>query len=323
MTQAGAIDRAPRAYETLTVPSGDVSLAVYASGPPDAPCIVLVHGYPDSARVWDAVRARLDSRFRVIAYDVRGAGASSAPAVLAGYRLEHLAYDLAAVADATCGARPFHLVGHDWGSVQSWESVTSPAFDGRIASFTSISGPSLDYAGVLLREGNRWQSARALFASMRQMLQSTYIYFFLLPRLPEFAWRRLWAPTWTLWLRATEGLKTTADPALVRNAINGLELYRANFVERLRKPRARAAHTPVQFIVPMRDRYVSPSLSTGLDRWLGPHRRIELDATHWVLLSHADAVARTVIEFIDEIPPRDAPLTRPISSVAPPGFSTN
>ncbi|WP_116138570.1 alpha/beta fold hydrolase [Trinickia diaoshuihuensis] len=292
---------APRVTERSTVRSGDVTLAVYASGPPDAPCVVLVHGYPDSARVWDAVRARLDARFRVIAYDVRGAGASSAPRTVAGYRLEQLAGDLAAVTKATCGTRPFHLVGHDWGSVQSWEAVTSPAFEGRIVSFTSISGPSLDYAGVLLREGDRWKSARALLQSMRQMLQSSYIYFFLLPRLPELAWRALWAPTWPAWLRATEGLKTTPDPDLLRNAIDGLGLYRANFVQRIRKPRARAAHAPVQFIVPMRDRYVGPSLSIGLDRWLGPHRRIELDAAHWVLLSHADIVAQSITEFANDL----------------------
>jgi len=301
MIEENRIDGPSSVTETLRVQSGDVSLAVYASGPPAAPLIVLVHGYPDSARVWDGVRARLDTRFRVIAYDVRGAGASSAPASVAGYRLERLADDLAAVADATFGNRPFHLVGHDWGSVQSWEAVTSPAFKGRIASFTSISGPSLDYAAAQLREGSRWKSARALLQSVRQMFQSSYIYFFLLPRLPEFAWRRLWAPSWTLWLRATERIETTPDPALLRNAIHGLGLYRANFVERLRRPNARAAHAPVQFIVPLRDRYVGPALSTGLDRWLGPHRRVELDATHWVLLSRADAVAQTVIGFVDDI----------------------
>ena len=301
MIEAIRNEAAPRVTERATVRSGDVTLAVYASGPPDAPCIVLVHGYPDSARVWDAVRSRLDTRFRVIAYDVRGAGASSAPPTVAGYRLERLAGDLAAVTDATCGTRPFHLVGHDWGSVQSWEAVTSSAFEGRIASFTSISGPSLDYAGVLLREGDRWKSARVLLSSMRQMLQSSYIYFFLLPRLPELAWRALWAPAWPAWLRATEGLKTTPDPALLRNAIDGLGLYRANFVERMRKPRPRAAHAPVQCIGPMRDRYVGPSLSTGLDRWLGPHRRIEVDAAHWVLLSHADIVAQSITEFVNDL----------------------
>ncbi len=139
--------------DTLSVEAGDVRLAVYVSGPHDAPPVVLVHGYPDSAAVWEPVRAQLDARYRVISYDVRGAGASDAPASRAAYRLERLAADLAAVADAPGGARPFHLVGHDWGSIQSWEAVTDPAFRGRIASYTSISGPCLDHASFGLRGG--------------------------------------------------------------------------------------------------------------------------------------------------------------------------
>ena len=48
-----------------------------------------------------------------------------------------------------------HLVGHDWGSVQLWDAVaaesTDPRLRGRIASFTSVSGPSLDHAARLVR----------------------------------------------------------------------------------------------------------------------------------------------------------------------------
>ncbi|WP_217694539.1 alpha/beta fold hydrolase [Serratia marcescens] len=68
-----------RAHEMLTVQSGDVKLAVYVSGSRRAPPLILVHGYPDSAAVWAPIRARLAKRYRVIAYDVRGAGASDAP----------------------------------------------------------------------------------------------------------------------------------------------------------------------------------------------------------------------------------------------------
>ena len=78
-------------------------------------------------------------RYRVIAYDVRGAGASDAPRRRADYTLERLAADLKAVADATCGGRPFISRRPRLGSIQCWEAVTDPAFGGRIASYTSIS----------------------------------------------------------------------------------------------------------------------------------------------------------------------------------------
>ena len=289
--------------DTLSIEAGDVRLAVYVSGPRDAPAIVLVHGYPDSAAVWEPVRAQLDARFRVISYDVRGAGASGAPATRSAYRLERLAADLAAVADATCGARPFHLVGHDWGSIQSWEAVTDPAFEGRIASYTSISGPCLDHASLGLRSGDsahpaHWTVKRPFGSGLRQTLKSWYIFFFHLPWLPELVWRAGGARLWPLWLRVTERVRPARDPAQMRNAINGLNLYRANFIDKLRRPRSRHAHAPVQFIVPLRDRYVGPALSLGLEGWLGPYERIEIDAGHWVVIREPERIAAGIERFV-------------------------
>jgi len=275
-----------------------VRLAVYVSGPRDAPPVVFVHGYPDSAAVWEPIRALLDARYRVIAYDVRGAGASDAPRSRAAYRLEHLAADLAAVADVTCGARPFHLVGHDWGSIQGWEAVTDDALRGRIASFTSISGPCLDHASLGLRGDAAQKAARPSGAGARQMLKSWYIGFFHLPLVPELVWRLGGAAGWRLWLRVTERVRARRDPAQLRNALNGLALYRANFIERLLRPRARHAHAPVHFIVPLRDRYVGPALSLGLDAWVGPHSRDEIDAGHWVVLRDPARVARSIEGFV-------------------------
>ncbi|ASW00694.1 alpha/beta fold hydrolase [Paraburkholderia aromaticivorans] len=290
--------------DTLSVEAGGVRLAVYVSGPRDAPPIVLVHGYPDSAAVWEPVRAQLDARYRVIAYDVRGAGASEAPATRSAYRLERLAADLAAVADATCGTRPFHLVGHDWGSIQSWEAVTDPSFKGRIASYTSISGPCLDHASFDLRGGGdaqtTHQTAKRPFGSgVRQALKSWYIFFFHLPWLPEWIWRAGGARWWPLWLRVTERVRPAPDPAQMRNAINGLNLYRANFIDRLLHPRARHAHAPVQFLVPLHDRYVGPALSLGLEGWLGAHERVEMDAGHWVVLREPERVAAAIASFVE------------------------
>jgi len=285
-------------HDMQAVNADGVQLAAYISGPRDAPPVVFVHGYPDSAAVWEPVRALLESRYRVIAYDVRGAGASDAPRERAAYRLERLAADLRAVADATCGARAFHLVGHDWGSIQCWEAVTDEAFSGRIASFTSISGPCLDHASLGLRGDHAQRVARPFGAGVRQMLKSWYIFFFHLPVLPELVWRLGGAFGWPLWLRMTERVRAPHDPAQLRNALNGLKLYRANFVDRLMHPRARRAHAPVHFIVLLRDRYVGPALSLGLESWIGPHSRDEIDAGHWVVLRDPASVAASIDAFI-------------------------
>jgi len=161
----------PPAPTHFAVQSGPVRLAATAWGDPAQPVVVLVHGYPDNSHVWHGVAQALAGRFRVVAYDVRGAGASDVPADMVDYRLERLADDFIAVVDAVSPDRPVHLVGHDWGSIQGWEFVTDPRLYGRIASFTSCSGPCLDHAARALREPPRHWGA-----TLRQALASWFPY---------------------------------------------------------------------------------------------------------------------------------------------------
>jgi hypothetical protein len=95
----------------------------------------------------------------------------------------------------------------------------------------------------------------------------------------------------------TEGVHAPRDPVQLRNALNGLQLYRANFIDRLLQPRARRAHAPVHFIVRLRDRYVGPALTLGLEAWIGPHSRDEIDAGHWVVLRDPARVAASKDRF--------------------------
>lgn len=117
----------------FTVRSGDVTLAARAWGDPVRPTVVLVHGYPDNSEVWDALAGLLARDFHVVAYDVRGAGQSTAPTRTHAYRLGKLTDDFVAVIDAVSPNRPVHLVAHDWGSIQGWAFVTEERLRGRIA----------------------------------------------------------------------------------------------------------------------------------------------------------------------------------------------
>ncbi|MEN8504508.1 hypothetical protein ACOCG7_04885 [Paraburkholderia sp. DD10] len=102
---------------------------------------------------------------------------------------------------------------------------------------------------------------------------------------------------WPLWLRLTERVSAVRDPARMRNAINGLNLYRANFIDRLRHRRKRRAYSPVQFIVLLRDRQVGPPRSLGLEGWLGAYHRIEIDAGHWVVPREPERIAACIERF--------------------------
>lgn len=285
------------ARSTLTTADG-VDLAVYEQGVPGAPTVVLVHGYPDDHTVWDGVAAELEDRFRVVRYDVRGCGASSVPDNTRDYALPRLAADLAAVLDAVSPHEPVHLVAHDWGSIQSWEAVTDPAFADRLASYTSISGPSLDMAAVWLRGG-----ARRPRAALAQLAHSYYIGLFQLPALPELAARRGLVDTLvtrsaragTPWARNRPRL--TPAP---KDAVNGIELYRANFVGRMARPRPRRTTVPVQVLAPTHDPHVTTPLQTQapapyVDRL---HSR-SIVGNHWVVAQRPAMVATKITEFID------------------------
>src|SRR6201996_1863558 len=162
-----------------------VALHAYTQIDTRRPTILAIHGYPDNHRVWDGVaeelRRRYNAKYNFVAYDVRGAGESQCPADRSGYRLPQLISDVGAVIDSL-GVDEVHLLGHDWGSIQGWAAVTDDTVMGRIASFTSISGPHLNYAGKFLRSP---RTPRAVFDVVRQFMASGYIWFFLCPGLPE------------------------------------------------------------------------------------------------------------------------------------------
>ena len=76
-----------------------VRIAVYEQGNPDGPTLVLVHGWPNSHVMWDGVVPLLADRFRILAYDNRGAGASSVPKPVKAYTMGCFADDFEAVID--------------------------------------------------------------------------------------------------------------------------------------------------------------------------------------------------------------------------------
>jgi pimeloyl-ACP methyl ester carboxylesterase len=82
--------------------------------------VVLLHGFPDSARLWrHQVPALRAAGHRVLVPDQRGYGRSDKPPAVADYSLLHAAGDVAALLDQEGLARA-HVVGHDWGAAVAW-----------------------------------------------------------------------------------------------------------------------------------------------------------------------------------------------------------
>jgi NAD(P)-dependent dehydrogenase (short-subunit alcohol dehydrogenase family)/pimeloyl-ACP methyl ester carboxylesterase len=287
------------------VRTGGVELCVAELGDPEQPTVVLVHGYPDSKEVWSEVAPRLAETFHVVLYDVRGHGRSTAPRPLrGGFTLEKLTDDFLAVADAVSPDRPVHLVGHDWGSVQSWEFVTVQRTEGRIASFTSMSGPSLDHLGHWINSRLRKPTPRRVGQLLGQGAKSWYVYLLHTPVLPELAWRGPLGKRWPGILRRVEKVPGGDYPtsSLPQDAAHGAWLYRDNVRPRLRRPRPDAyAHAPVQLITPLGDAFLSERLYDELELWAPQLTRRTLPAKHWVPRTRPDQLAGWITEFVNGI----------------------
>ncbi|PWE08293.1 short chain dehydrogenase [Streptomyces sp. BSE7F] len=287
------------------VRTGGVELCVAELGDPERPAVVLVHGYPDSKEVWSRVAPRLAERFHVVAYDVRGHGASTAPRPLrGGFTLEKLTDDFLAVAEAVSPHRPVHLVGHDWGSVQGWEFVTAPRARERILSFTSVSGPSLDHFGHWIKSRVSRPTPRRAGHLLGQGVRSWYVYALHTPVLPELAWRGPLGRYWPRLLERVERVPGDGYPtvSLPSDAAHGAWLYRDNVRSRLGDPRPDAyAHVPVQLVTPLGDRFLSPRLHDGLEQWAPRLTRRTLSSGHWVPRSRPDQLATWIADFVTSV----------------------
>lgn len=263
-------------------------------GESDKDALVLVHGYPDNQEVWQPIIAELMQDFYIVSYDVRGAGQSSVPKRVRDYKLQRLSQDLACVTDTLLPNRAFHLVAHDWGSIQSWESVTDPNFKSRLLSYTTLSGPCLDHAAFWMRE--QFQQNKTQF--FQQMSKSWYIAAFQVPLLAPTVWRFFKPESWAKVLSRLEKTDTLPlNQNIAHDGRHGVALYRANFAPRLLQPRQRYAQCPVQAIVLKKDNFVSPALIDELPKWVSDLQRVELEANHWAILSRAPEIAALIASF--------------------------
>jgi pimeloyl-ACP methyl ester carboxylesterase len=86
----------------------------------EGPLVVLCHGFPELAYSWrHQIPALAAAGYRVLAPDMRGYGASSAPAAIEDYDILSLCGDMTGLLDAV-GEQQAVFVGHDWGANVAW-----------------------------------------------------------------------------------------------------------------------------------------------------------------------------------------------------------
>lgn len=273
---------------------GDVRLHYVEAG--KGPLVLLLHGFPQFWYEWRRqIPTLVEAGFRVVAPDMRGYNLSDKPPGVRAYRLELLARDVERLILA-CGERTATVVGHDWGAIVAW--IAAMRYPGRVRrlAILNVPHPARFLDGLL---------------SPRQLLRSSYMFFFQIPRLPEGLIR---AGSFALLRSALRrdpvrpGAFTAEDigryvEAMARpGALTAtLNYYRAL----LRKPREMWAllgriEVPVLVIWGERDRFLSRRLAEPPPLWVPNLLRVERlpNASHWVAEDRPREVNALLLGFL-------------------------
>ena len=282
-----------------------VRIAVYEEGNPDGPTLMLVHGWPDSHVLWDGVVPLLADRFRIVRYDNRGVGKSSVPKAVSAYTMDCYADDFAAVVDAVAPGEAVHVLAHDWGSAGMWEYLSRPNARDRIASFTSVSGPSGDHINRYIMENlKRPYRPRLFLRGLSQLLRFSYMGLFSIPVLPRLLVRAAFgAGLMDRMLNVRDGIpveKIHHSDTFAVDAANSMKVYAANYLRTTTSARKdRYVDVPVQVIVNTNDPYVRPYIYDDTRKWVPRLWRRDIKAGHWSPMSHPHVLAASVTELVD------------------------
>ena len=136
-------------------------MLVAEDGPAAGVPVLLLHGWPDTARLWRNQADVLgEAGYRVLAPDLVGRGGSHRPSDVARYRVMASVGDMINLLD-NAGIEQAHLVGHDWGASVAWAmALTNPH---RVHSLTALS----------VGHPNAWEAGGA-----EQLRRSWYMFLF-------------------------------------------------------------------------------------------------------------------------------------------------
>lgn len=252
----------------------------------DGPPVVLLHGFPDSGRLWrHQVPALAEAGFKVIVPDMRGYGRSDKPPEVAAYTMELLAGDVLAVMDAA-GIERARVVGHDWGAAVAW-------------AIASVAGERIDHLAVL----SVGHPATFFADGFEQNEKSWYMLLFQFAGIGE-QW--LSADNWAnfrAFFRHPDADATIAELDANGSLTPGLNYYRANIPPEVLVQRG-LAFPPVQAstmgVWSSGDPALTESqMTASATNVAGPWRYERLEGPgHWMQLDAPDEINRLLVDFL-------------------------
>ena len=137
-------------FASVATSSATINIAIHGNGAP----LLLLHGYPETHRMWRKVAPALAEGFSVVCADLRGYGDSSKPEGTAdhgNYSKRAMAQDMIEVM-AALGHREFMIAGHDRGGRVAYRlALDHPAAVTRLALLDIVSTKAVyEQAGMAL-----------------------------------------------------------------------------------------------------------------------------------------------------------------------------
>jgi pimeloyl-ACP methyl ester carboxylesterase len=172
---AAASSSAPLDIERRRIDCGEVTLDCALAGDPGRPLVVLLHGFPESWYSWRHQIPVLAEHFRVAVPSLRGYGGSDRPQAVSAYEMPRLTGDVRGLIRAL-GYDEAAIVGHDWGGGISWAFAIDHPDACRKLAVCNCPHPAI--------------FAKHVTSNLRQLLRSWYMFFFQIPRLPEWVLTR-------------------------------------------------------------------------------------------------------------------------------------
>jgi pimeloyl-ACP methyl ester carboxylesterase len=259
-------------------------ISLYVEDHGDGDPVLLLHGWPDSARLWrHQVPFLVANGFRVITPDMRGFGRSQRPGDVAAYRLPNVIADVTALLDRL-GLDRAHVVGHDWGAAVAW--LTAMLSPDRVRTLTAISVPHLQAAPTLRQQEMAWYQ---LFFQFAGVAEATIQH-------DDWAWLRTFS-------RGDGDLEQAiADLSRPGALTASLNWYRANVAPRMPGP-ARALPlvlAPTLGIWSTGDHYLDGERMVNSGSLVGgPWRYEEIPgASHWVPLDAPDRLNELLLGWL-------------------------
>ena len=155
--------------QTRILQIGDLEFEIDCCGQGDRLALCL-HGFPEHSFSWRYQLPMLaDLGYQAWAPNMRGYGNSSKPRGVSSYQLDTLVEDIAAIIEAS-GCKETVLIAHDWGAVVAWHFAINDR---------------LPLSHLIICNVPHPQSMQQAF-SWEQLKKSWYIFFFQIPKLPEF-----------------------------------------------------------------------------------------------------------------------------------------